>query len=44
MSTISEINDAVETVRSTGNKNLALLHCNSSYPSAYNEVNLNLTE
>jgi N,N'-diacetyllegionaminate synthase len=41
MSTISEINDAVETVRSTGNKNLALLHCNSSYPSAYNEVNLN---
>ena len=41
MSTIGEINDAVEIVRSTGNKNLVLLHCNSSYPSAYAEINLN---
>ena len=40
MSKISEIDEAVETVRSTGNKNLALLHCNSSYPSAHSEVNL----
>ena len=40
MSTISEINDAVETVRSTGNKNLALLHCNSAYPSVHSEINL----
>jgi len=40
MSTISEINDAVEAVRSTGNKNLALLHCNSAYPSTHAEVNL----
>ena len=40
MSTISEINDAVETVRSTGNKNLALLHCNSAYPSTHAEINL----
>jgi N,N'-diacetyllegionaminate synthase len=40
MSKISEIDDAVETVRSTGNKNLILLHCNSSYPSTYSEVNL----
>ena len=40
MSRISEIDDAVETVRSTGNKNLVLLHCNSSYPSTYSEVNL----
>ena len=40
MSTIAEINDAVETVRSTGNKNLALLHCNSSYPSTHAEINL----
>ena len=40
MSRISEIDDAVEAVRSTGNKNLVLLHCNSSYPSTYSEVNL----
>ena len=40
MSTISEINDAVEVVRSTGNRNLALLHCNSAYPSTHSEVNL----
>ena len=40
MSKISEIDDAVETVRSAGNKNLALLHCNSSYPSTHAEINL----
>jgi sialic acid synthase SpsE/protoporphyrinogen oxidase len=40
MSKISEIDDAVEVVKSTGNKNLILLHCNSSYPSTYAEVNL----
>lgn len=40
MSKISEIDEAVETVRSTGNKNLALLHCNSSYPSTHSEINL----
>ena len=41
MSTVSEIDDAIETVRSTGNKNLAILHCNSSYPSTHAEINLN---
>ncbi len=40
MSKISEIDDAIETVRSTGNRNLAILHCNSSYPSTHSEVNL----
>jgi len=40
MSKISEIDEAVETVRATGNKNLILLHCNSSYPSSYSEMNL----
>ena len=40
MSNISEIDEAIETVRSTGNKNLAVLHCNSSYPSTHSEVNL----
>ena len=40
MSKISEIDEAVEAVKSTGNRNLILLHCNSSYPSTYSEVNL----
>ena len=40
MSKISEIDEAVEAFRSTGNQNLILLHCNSSYPSTYSEVNL----
>tara|TARA_B100000963_G_scaffold358210_1_gene382272 strand:- start:11249 stop:13705 length:2457 start_codon:yes stop_codon:yes gene_type:complete len=40
MSLISEIDEAVETVKSTGNQNLILLHCNSSYPSSYSEMNL----
>ena len=40
MSTISEIDEAVEAVKSTGNRNLVLLHCNSSYPSTYSEMNL----
>lgn len=40
MSTISEIDEAVEAVKNTGNNNLILLHCNSSYPSTYSEMNL----
>ena len=44
MSKISEIDDAIETVRSTGNNNLAVLHCNSSYPSTHSEVNLKFME
>ena len=40
MSKISEIDDAIEKIRSTGNKNLAVLHCNSSYPSTHAEINL----
>ena len=40
MSKISEIDEAVEVVRNTGNKNLMLLHCNSAYPSNYSEMNL----
>ncbi len=40
MSTIGQVEDAVNTVSSTGNKNLILLHCNSSYPSDPEEMNL----
>ena len=44
MSKISEIDDAVEAVKSEGNNNLILLHCNSSYPSTYAEMNLKFIE
>jgi len=40
MSTLGQIEEAVEMVRKVGNKNLILLHCNSSYPSAPDEMNL----
>ena len=42
MSTLGQIEEAVETVRSEGNANLILLHCNSSYPAAPEEMNLNV--
>lgn len=41
MATISEIDEAILTYRATGNDNLILLHCTSSYPVQPNDVNLN---
>jgi sialic acid synthase SpsE/protoporphyrinogen oxidase len=41
MSNLSLIEDAVNAFKETGNQNLILLHCLSSYPSNENEVNLN---
>lgn len=40
MSNLSDIDEAVQTVKKTGNENLMILHCNSSYPSNYSEMNL----
>ena len=40
MSNLSIIEDAVKAFKETGNKNLILLHCLSSYPANENEVNL----
>lgn len=40
MSTLGEIEEAVNVVSQTGNPNLMLLHCNSSYPAAPSEMNL----
>ena len=37
-----EISKAVEVVFSTGNKNIALLQCTTSYPAAFEEINLNV--
>jgi len=40
MCDISNIHDAVEAFKSTGNQNLILLHCLSSYPANEKEMNL----
>ena len=40
MSNLSIIEDAIKTFKETGNRNLILLHCLSSYPANENEMNL----
>ena len=40
MAELSEIDEAVRAVRSTGNEELALLRCASAYPAVTNEMNL----
>lgn len=40
MSSLAEIEEAVEAVRSTGNRNLILLRCASAYPAITDEMNL----
>ncbi|KKW47170.1 MAG: N-acetylneuraminate synthase [Candidatus Kaiserbacteria bacterium GW2011_GWA2_58_9] len=40
MSTLGQIEDAVNVVRDTGNENLILLHCISSYPAAPQDMNV----
>ena len=40
MATLAEIDNAVRAFRETGNNNLMLLHCTSSYPTAPKDVNL----
>ncbi len=41
MAKISEIKDAVKSIKSQKNHKIAILHSTSSYPSPLNEVNLN---
>ena len=40
MAYASEIEDAVRIIRETGNNDITVLHCISSYPTESNEVNL----
>lgn len=40
MATIGEIDEAVKTIFSTGNRQLILLHCTSNYPPQPSDVNL----
>ena len=44
MSTLGQIEEAVNTVLDCGNPNLMLLHCNSSYPATPEEMNLKAIE
>ena len=41
MSTLSEIADALEILRDAGTTEITLLHCNTAYPTPYEDVNLN---
>lgn len=40
MGTLEEINEAVEAIYSTGNRQLALMKCSSAYPARVEEMNL----
>ncbi len=41
-STIGEINDAVTAIEEEGNKQIVILHCVLSYPTKYEDANLNM--
>ena len=41
MSTLSEIADALEILKDAGTTEITLLHCNTAYPTPYEDVNLN---
>ena len=40
--TLAEIDDAIQTIESTGNKNLILLQCITNYPSMIESANINV--
>ena len=40
MSTLGEIEEALDTFRAAGNSNVTLLHCVTEYPAPYEEINL----
>lgn len=44
MANLGEIEDALNAIRSTGNNNVILLHCNSLYPTPLEVVNLRAME
>jgi sialic acid synthase SpsE/protoporphyrinogen oxidase len=41
MSTLGQIEEALEAIRAEGNSNVILLHCVSSYPAAPEDMNVN---
>jgi N,N'-diacetyllegionaminate synthase len=40
MANLGEVEEAIETIKSTGNDKIVLLHCTSNYPTEYKDVNL----
>lgn len=40
MATLEEIEEAINTIKSVKNEDIILLHCTSSYPTSFDEVNL----
>lgn len=40
MTDFAEMEEAVNTLRGAGTKDLAILHCNSGYPASFDEANL----
>lgn len=40
MSTIEEIKDALKVLKESGTEDITLLHCNTEYPTPYEDVNL----
>ena len=41
MSTLGEVEKAVEVIRKNGNDNITLMHCTTDYPTEIRDVNLN---
>lgn len=41
MASLAEIENAIKTIESEGNRQVILLHCISIYPPAYEDINLN---
>ncbi len=41
MCTLAEVDEAIRTIRATGNENVAVLQCTTNYPSASCDANLN---
>ncbi len=44
MSNVGQVEDAINTIYSTGNNKVILLHCNSSYPADPEDMNLKVIE
>lgn len=40
MSSLKEVREAVEVLKEYGNKDIAVLHCNTEYPTPFTDVNL----
>ena len=40
MSTIEEVRDAVQVLKDNGSREIVVLHCNTEYPTPYEDVNL----